>query len=231
LGGSEVTYMPTTPANWPVPLTAVELHGQIVKLEVLTCQHEPELSQICQDEQIWRYLTSYGGNSQAIHRYLKTALDEHQSGSAIPFVIRAISDGSTIGMTRLKNISREHRNAVIGSWLVTAAWGIGANTESKLLLLTHAFEELLCIRVEFHADSRNMRSRAALTKMGAYEEGILRSCHITRDGICRDTVVFSVLDTEWPAVKTKLVARLETQRANRTAAACSGDSCEGDAHA
>lgn len=205
--------MPTPPANWPVPLTPVEPCGQIVRLEVLTDKHESELSRICHDEQIWRYLTSYGGTPDAMHSYIEASLHDYSSGSALPFVIRAIPDGSVIGMTRLKNLSREHRNAVVGSWLSAGAWGRGANTESKLLLLTYAFETLHCIRIEFHTDSRNLRSRAALRKLGAREEGTLRSCHITRDGSRRDTVVFSILDTEWLDIKQKALRRLEEQRA------------------
>jgi len=223
--------MPTLAANWPVPLPALELRGKSVALEPLAAAHERELLDICQDEQIWRYLTSYGGTPEAMHEYLQAALRDYASGSALPFVIRAAregnngSDGSdkseagegregrVIGMTRLKNISRANRNAVVGSWLAPSAWGSGANTESKLLLLTHAFETLGCIRTEFHTDSRNLRSRAALTKMGAQEEGTLRSCHIRRDGSRRDTVVFSILDAEWPAVKQKLLARLQAQMA------------------
>ena len=224
--------MPTTAVNWPVPLPAVELRGQSVQLEPLTAAHERELLQICQDEQIWRYLTSYGGTPEAMHGYLQAALCDYVSGSALPFVIRAARDGGNecaaragsdrgkgrddrdgrvIGMTRLKNLSRANRNAVVGSWLAPCAWGSGANTESKLLLLTHAFETLDCIRIEFHTDSRNLRSRAALTKMGAHEEGTLRSCHITRDGSRRDTIVFSILDTEWLAVREKLLTRLQAQ--------------------
>src|SRR6185437_3439564 len=217
--------MPTAAANWPVPLPALELRGKSVALEPLAAAHERELLDICQDEQIWRYLTSYGGTPEAMHEYLQAALRDYASGSALPFVIRAAggdvsdgaagdgshgttrdgsagndaSDGRVIGMTRLKNLSRANRNAVVGSWLVPAAWGSGANTESKLLLLTHAFETLKCIRIEFHTDSRNLRSRAALKKMGAHEEGTLRSCHIARDGWRRDTIVFSILDAEWPA--------------------------------
>ena len=223
--------MPTLAANWPVPLPGLALRGEDVTLEPLAPEHERELLDICQDEQIWRYLTSYGGTPEAMHEYLQAALRDYASGSALPFVIRAAregnngSDGSdkseahdgcegrVIGMTRLKNLSRANRNGVVGSWLAPSAWGSGANTESKLLLLTHAFETLGCIRTEFHTDSRNLRSRAALTKMGAQEEGTLRSCHIRRDGSRRDTVVFSILDAEWPAVKQKLLARLQAQMA------------------
>jgi RimJ/RimL family protein N-acetyltransferase len=212
--------MPIAAANWPVPLPAVLLRGQYIQLEPLAIAHERELSQISQDEQIWRYLTSYGGTPEAMHGYLEAALRDYASGSALPFVIRTAGDqsgesdgsnGRVIGMTRLKNLSRTDRNAVVGSWLAPCAWGSGTNTEAKLLLLTHAFETLECIRIEFHTDSRNLRSRAALTKMGVHEEGTLRSCHITREGWRRDTIVFSILDTEWLAVKQKLLARLEAQ--------------------
>ncbi len=178
-------------------------------------QHEPELSKISRDAQIWRYLTSFGGSPEALHNYVEASLRDHLSGSGLPFLIRATVDGCAIGMTRLKNMSREHRNGVVGSWLVPAAWGCGANTEAKLLLLEHAFESLSCIRIEFHTDSRNLRSRMALAKMGALEEGTLRSCLITRDGCRRDTVLFSLLDTEWPENKSRLRMRLEAQLAKR----------------
>lgn len=113
-----------------------------------------------------------------------------------------------IGMTRLKELSREHRKGTVGSWLAPAAWGSGANTEAKLLLLEYAFESLRCLRIEFHTDARNPRSRAALKKMGVREEGTLRSWLISREGTRRDTVVFSILDSEWPAVKENLRLRL-----------------------
>jgi RimJ/RimL family protein N-acetyltransferase len=207
------TSMPSFPANWPAPLPTVELRGHIVQLEPLAAAHESDLAKICEDERIWRFLTSYGGNYDAMRRYIEGALRDYLSGAALPFVIRTRSNQNVIGTTRLKNISREHRNGVVGSWLAASAWGSGANTESKLLLLAHAFETLNCIRIEFHTDSLNLRSRTALEKMGARQEGILRSCHITRDGLLRDTVVFSILDREWPEAKQKLLSRLEAQEA------------------
>jgi N-acetyltransferase len=155
-----------------------------------------------------------------MHQYIQAGLHDYLSGSALPFVTRATSDGRVIGMTRLKNLSRDHRHGVVGSWLAAQAWGRGANTESKLLLLTYAFETLHCIRIEFHTDSRNLRSRAALAKMGAQEEGTLRSCHITRDGSRRDTVVFSILDSEWPGIKQKVMARLDSQRESSKTESC-----------
>src|SRR5690242_4188712 len=108
--------MPTVAANWPVPLPAIELRGKSVQLELLTAEHERELLRICQDEQIWRYLTSYGGTPDALHACLEAALRDYASGSALPFVIRAARDradgnnGRVIGTTRLKNLSRANRN-------------------------------------------------------------------------------------------------------------------------
>lgn len=199
------------PADWPVPLNSVQLRGAIVQLELLAPEHEAHLLRICQQPQIWSYLTTYGGSAEAMHRYVSASLQDYASGTALPFIIRTASDGSVVGMTRLKNVSREHRKATVGSWLIPSAWGRGANTEAKLLLLEHAFETLNCIRIEFHTDSRNLRSRAALAKMGARWEGTLRSYSRTRDGHRRDTIVFSILDSEWPKAKDRLQRRLEVQ--------------------
>lgn len=199
------------PADWPVPINQVFLQGQVIRLEPLVPTHETELLKISRDAQIWRCLTSDAGSPDAMLDYVNASLRDHLSGTALPFVVRAASDGRAIGMTRLKSMSRENRKAIVGSWFAQSAWGSGANTESKLLLLQHAFESLNCLRIEFHTDSRNLRSRAALVKMGAVEEGTLRSHLITTDGHRRDTVVFSVLDKEWPDVKRRLVSRLDTQ--------------------
>lgn len=201
--------MTVSPADWPVPLAAVLLQGKRVRLEPLSPAHEPELREISSDDRIWRYLTSCGQSPEALKAYLDAALHDHLAGSALPFVIRAASGGHVMGMTRLKELSRDYRKATVGSWLAPAAWGTGANTEAKLLLLEYAFESLRCLRIEFQTDARNLRSRAALAKMGAREEGTLRSWLITRDGSRRDTIVFSILDSEWPAVKENLRLRLE----------------------
>jgi len=143
--------------------------------------------------------------------YVETALQDYLAGLAVPFVVRLQQTCRLVGFTRLKNLSRQNRNAEVGSWFAPEAWGRGANTESKLLLLEYAFERLHCIRVEFQTDSRNIRSRNALAAIGAIEEGILRSWRITREGSRRDSVFFSILDNEWPLVKRHLTARVEAQ--------------------
>jgi len=143
--------------------------------------------------------------------YVEAALQDYLAGLAVPFVVRLQQTRRLVGFTRLKNLSRQNRNAEVGSWFAPEAWGRGANTESKLLLLEYAFERLHCIRVEFQTDSRNIRSRNALAAIGAIEEGILRSRRITREGSRRDSVFFSILDNEWPLVKRHLTARVEAQ--------------------
>jgi len=214
MGGKWVYLMRFVPSNWPVPVSPVFLQGKLIRLEPLVPDHEAELLKISEDIRIWRYLTSYAGSPDAMRDYVDASLRDHLCGTALPFVVRATSDERVIGMTRLKNMSRENRKAVVGSWFAQSAWGSGANAESKLLLLKHAFETLNCLRVEFQTDSRNLRSRAALAKMGAVEEGTLRSYLITTNGHRRDTVVFSVLEEEWPHVKGVLLSRLEKQRLN-----------------
>lgn len=201
--------------TWPVSLDPGCLQGRLVRLEPLALDHDLDLRRICADPRIWRYLNSYGGSADAMDDYLASARQERDAGLALPFVVRRIDGEQVIGMTRLKELSPRHRKAVVGSWLVPAAWGTGANAESKLLLLAYAFDTLRCLRVEFHADALNARSRAALRGLGAVEEGTLRSYAARRDGTRRDTVVFSVLDTEWPAVQETLRARLDRQRDGR----------------
>jgi RimJ/RimL family protein N-acetyltransferase len=203
--------MPLSLADWPVPIPPVHLLGRVVRLEPLGPDHEAELRGFSDDGEIWRYLTSRVESPGGMREYLDASLRAYRAGTALPFVVRAASGGGVIGMTRLKSLSRENRKAVVGSWFAPAAWGSGANTESKLLLLGHAFESLACLRVEFQTDSRNTRSRAALARIGAVEEGTLRSYLLTADGHRRDSVIFSVLAEEWPGVKRALLSRLETQ--------------------
>jgi hypothetical protein len=138
-------------------------------------------------------------------------LHDYKMGAALPFVIRGLSTGAALGMARLKEMSREHRRAEVGTWLSPNAWGSGANTESKLLILEHAFQSLGCQRIEFRTDSRNVRSRVALARLGAVEEGTLRRDQITRTGALRDTVLFSIIDRDWPHVRRGIQARIRAR--------------------
>ena len=203
--------MSVQPADWPTPLPPVLLPGRLVRLEHLCEAHFGELLTFAENTEIWRYLTSRPKTPDLMRAYLDGLLRDYSSGAALPFVVRRQSSGEIAGITRFKSLSREHRKALIGSWYTPGTWGSGCNTEGKLLLLKYGFESLGCLRIEFQVDSRNRRSAAALRKMGAVEEGTLRSYIITGDGYRRDSIVFSVLDSEWPEVKRKLELRLEEQ--------------------
>ncbi len=174
-----------------------------MRLEPLTLDHERELLEICGDPEIWRFTTSEAQTPASLRMYLENALRDYAAGTALPFVVRLLRTGRLVGLTRLKNISKENRYAEVGSWFAREVWGTGVNTESKLLLLGYAFEQAGLIRVEFQTDGMNVRSQAALRRLGAVEEGVLRSRRINREGERRDSVFFSILDSEWPAIKAR----------------------------
>lgn len=196
------------PARWPIPLEPTELRGSAVHLTLLTRRDAPELSRIGADPVIWRFLTARADTPGRMHQYVDGLVSDWSAGDALPFVIRRNADRAAIGITRLKHLSRAHRTAIVGSWLIVSAWGTGANTEAKYLLLAHAFDDLGMIRLEFHTDVENTRSRRALANLGAREEGVLRCHQLRRDGSRRDTVMFSIIDTDWPDVRVTLLARI-----------------------
>lgn len=206
------------PADWPIPLPPVSLSGKLLRLDPLTESDFPELLSFAETAEIWRYLTSRPRTPELMKAYLESLLNDYASGSAMPFAARDQARDNIVGITRFKSLSREHRKAIVGSWYAPAAWGTGCNTEGKLLLLEYGFERLGCLRVEFQVDSRNHRSAGALARMGATQEGTLRSYILTADGYRRDSLIFSVLDTEWPEVKRRLELRLGEQSAKRTTA-------------
>lgn len=194
--------------DWPVPMPAPLLEGRLVALQPLSADHLPGLLHAGADERVWAYITLDGRTPEAMRGYVAGLLRDHANGRALPFAVLDRATGQVVGSTRLKNLARAHRSALVGSWYSPAVWGRGVNTEAKLLLLRHAFETLRCIRVEFQTDTRNARSRAALARLGATEEGVLRANQVVRGGVRRDSAVFSVLDHEWPGVQAGLEARL-----------------------
>src|SRR5262249_45847665 len=143
-------------------------------------------------------------------QYIETALREQAAGTALPFVIIEKSSGKVIGSTRYHSINKTHRRLEIGFTWITVAWQRTiVNTEAKYLLLKQAFEQYRCIRVEFKADSSNEPSRRALLRIGATQEGILRSYVISSHKGARDMVLFSIIDSQWAEVKANLEKRLE----------------------
>ena len=187
----------------------VTLQGRVVRLEPLALAHVPGLARVGLDPELWRWIPTQVADTAQMQAWVQTALDEQTAGTSLPFAIISQASGEAIGSTRYMNIVPAHRRLEIGStWLSTAAQRSGANTEAKLLLLTHAFEALKAIRVELKTDALNSTSRAAIARIGGIEEGIFRRHVICASGRVRDTVYFSMLDNEWPAVKTRLFSML-----------------------
>ena len=200
--------LPFTPALWPTPLPTEILTGKRIRLEPLANPHVSGLTTAGADPAIWVFTTSRGDSPQAMQQYVANQLRDWERGLAAPFAVRDLTTNSIVGCTRMKEIDRQHRHAIVGSWYHPMWWRSGANLEAKLLLLRYAFENLGCVRIEFHADARNTRSRDSLEQLGATFEGILRVHQITRDGTLRDSAIYSVLSREWPAVRDKIASRL-----------------------
>ena len=187
----------------------VTLLGSHVRLEPLTPGHLDGLCEFGLDSDLWLCTTTRLRSREDMVEYLETALDEERKGTARPFATISIKSGQVIGSTRFGNIDVHNRHVEIGWTWVGVPWQRTAvNTEAKYLMLRHAFEVLGCIRVEFKTDSINERSRNALLRIGAKEEGTLRNHMIVHDGRYRHTVYFSVIDSEWPDVKANLEAKL-----------------------
>ncbi|HEU4828705.1 MAG TPA: GNAT family N-acetyltransferase [Gemmatimonadales bacterium] len=183
----------------------VSLEGRLVRLEPLSFDHEPALLAAAQDERIWRYTIHDPRTPETMHAYVSAALADGDRGEALPFVVHHREAQRIIGATRFHSISAANRGLEIGfTWYAPEFWRTRVNTECKYLMLRHAFDMLGCIRVQLQTDTRNDRSRAAILRLGAREEGTLRSKAILHDGHRRDAVYFSILDHEWPAVRTRL---------------------------
>jgi len=190
------------------PLAPVTLENAFVRLEPLRADHAADLAALTVGTGVTRWFPEPLETRAIVDRYVAEALDQAERKVSLPF---AIVDplGPVVGCTRYLNIAAEHRRLEIGSTFVGAPWQRSAiNTAAKLLLLEHGFERLGCIRIEFKADSRNMKSRNAILRIGATEEGIFRRHVICSDGHQRDTVYFSILADEWPAIKARLQTRL-----------------------
>jgi RimJ/RimL family protein N-acetyltransferase len=189
-----------------VPVT---LEGRHVRLEPLTLAHLDALCVHGLDDDLWRFTTTQIHAPAEMRTYVETALDEQARGVALPFVTVERSSGEIVGSTRFGNIEREHRGAEIGwTWVARRCHRTPVNTEAKYLMLSHAFETWQCIRVALKTDSINERSRHAILRLGAKEEGTFRNHMIVSTGRIRHTTYFSITDSEWPTVKADLAAKL-----------------------
>ena len=190
----------------------VTLEGRHVRLEPLAMAHLAGLAEIGLDEELWRWIPVPVRTREDLAAYIETALSEQERRVSLPFALVEKTTGRAIGSTRYGSIDRTHHRVEIGWTWVGREWQRTAvNTEAKYLLLRHAFETLGCIRVELKTDSLNEKSRAAILRIGAKEEGIFRNHMITASGRIRHSVYFSIVDSEWPAVKARLESKLNSQ--------------------
>jgi len=188
---------------------AIPLEGDLVALEPLEEAHADELWAAAQAPEIWRWLAHIGDSREYFDRWLELSLSAHREGREGVFATRDRRRGDLVGSTRYLAVRPADRVVEIGwTWLNPAAWRSGVNVEQKLLLMRHAFEDLGCVRVELKTDARNERSRAAMAAIPARFEGILRNHMIVPDVGQRDSAYFSVIDSEWPAVRANLERRL-----------------------
>lgn len=185
--------------------------GRLVVVEPLSAEHEEGLAAAASDPDMFTWMpTDVASSRQALHEWLMASLASGQAGRDVPYTIRSAQTGEVIGSTRFLEIRLEHLRAEIGwTWVTRSAWSSGANVETKLLLLGHAFETVGLRRVEFKTDARNERSRGALLALGATFEGTLRKHMVVRDDGERDSAYYSVIDEEWPTVKRHLQQRLD----------------------
>ncbi|MBK7643113.1 MAG: GNAT family N-acetyltransferase [Planctomycetes bacterium] len=195
----------------PEPTT---LEGRHVRLEPLAARHAQELFAAAQDDSIWRYLTIARPRELGeLERHIAQALLLQECGEQLPFAIVDRASARVAGSTRLMDLRLEHRGLEIGwTWIAPEFQRTALNTECKLLLLTHAFEALGCLRVQLKTDARNLRSQTAIERLGARKEGVLRKHFVLHDGFVRDSVMYSITDAEWPAVKRGLLERLSASR-------------------
>jgi RimJ/RimL family protein N-acetyltransferase len=187
----------------------VTLKGGIATLEPLAAEHESALAKAASDGELWRLWYTSIAPPDRMRDYVATALDMRDRLGAMPFVVRENATGEVVGCTRYFNVDAVNRRLEIGhTWYARRVQRTGVNTECKLLLLGHAFETLGCIAVEFRTHWFNHASRAAIARLGAKQDGVLRNHQLMPDGARRDTVVFSIIDGEWPAVKQHLKFKL-----------------------
>jgi N-acetyltransferase len=189
----------------------VTLQGKHVRLEPLDERHIPGLAEIGMEQDFWKYML-YGDMKTEVdfQHFVTDLLTREQKGTDLPFVVIHLASGRIAGSTRYLNITPNDRGLEVGgTWYGLDFQRTAVNTESKYLLLTHAFETLKCIRVQIKTDSLNTRSQTAIERIGAVKEGVLRNHMILQDGRIRNSVFYSILDTEWRVVKKKLEEMLK----------------------
>ena len=188
----------------------ITLEGEHVRLEPIGPQHAEDLFRVGTDETIWRYLARPAFASlDDTQGWIRDCIARNEREGRIQFTVVHLADDRAIGSTGYHDIDRSNRSLEIGmTWYGTEYQRTAVNTECKYLLLSHAFDDLGALRVCLKADHRNLRSRRAIERIGAIREGMLRNHRITRDGVNRHSVYYSIIGSEWPAVRVRLQAIL-----------------------
>jgi RimJ/RimL family protein N-acetyltransferase len=190
-----------------------QMEGRHVVIRALEISDIDRLWSAAGDPRIWTYMTSGMADIGDMRRIVEAALKAAELGTEASFTIIERASGRIVGSTRYLDITPAHRNLEIGwTWLASDVWRTPINTECKLLLLTHAFESMGMLRVQLKTDARNERSQRAIERIGGVKEGVLRQHRILPDGYVRDTVMYSILDSEWRGVKERLEGMLSRPR-------------------
>ncbi|MEO8607551.1 MAG: GNAT family protein [Chloroflexota bacterium] len=207
--------LPTNPPRMltelpaPMLIEPVTLEGQSIRLEPLSLDYFYPLCDIALDEDLWRWSPAPVKTRDDLRHYIELALTRAAEGSVLPFATFDKVANRFVGSTRFLDIDKQHHHVEIGSTFIGKAWQRTAvNTEAKYLMLRHVFETWGCLRVAFQTDALNTRSRNAILRLGAQQEGLFRNHKICADGRVRDSIFFSIIDSDWPAVKANLEAKL-----------------------
>ncbi len=193
-----------------MPLTPVTLEGKYIWLEPLSMSHHAQLCEVGLDPAIWTWIYPPALTADAMRTFIESGLKAHAAGTALPFATIEKSSGKAVGSTRFGNVDMDNRRVEIGwTWIAPKWQRTAVNTEAKYLMLRYAFEGLKCMRVELKTDALNERSRAAILRVGAKQEGIFRKHMLAANGRIRDTVYFSITDDEWPAVAAGLLSKMQ----------------------
>ena len=195
--------------RWIEPIT---LTGLRVVLEPLSLEHLDGMINAVKDGELWKLWFTSIPTPEKVETYIKTALEMRENAGAMPFIVRDRESNKIIGSTRYFNVDEGNQRLEIGyTWYSESYQRTAANSECKYLLLSHAFEKLEAIAVEFRTHWHNQKSRAAIARLGAKQDGVLRNHQKNADGGYRDTVVFSIINLEWPAVRQSLMFKLNNQ--------------------
>jgi N-acetyltransferase len=190
-------------------LGPITLTGNHVRLEPMRPAHAAALLEAGRAAEIWEWMPTRPVNETTMEGWLDKAMQAESQGREYPFVVLLVHSGRLVGSTRYLDVQEDDRTVEIGwTWYAPDTWGGVVNPQAKYLLMRHAFDDWGAIRVALKTDVRNLHSQAAIKKLGAKYEGLLRNQRIRPDGSYRDTVVFSITDREWPAVKSRLVSRI-----------------------